>query len=51
MSRQKQFVQEIPRSDNIEVITERVRKDLAWVLVGILVAVSSGLAVGNFFKF
>jgi len=49
LSRQKQVLQEIPRNDNIEVVAERVRKDL--VLVGVLVAVGSGLAVGNFFKF
>jgi len=51
LSRQKQVLQEIPRNDNIEVVAERVRKDLIWVLVGVLVAVGSGLAVGNFFKF
>ncbi|MFZ5633463.1 MAG: hypothetical protein ACOY40_11510 [Bacillota bacterium] len=50
MARQKQVVQEIP-ANTLEVTAGRVKKDLVWVLIGAVVSIAAGLAIGSFFKF
>lgn len=51
MARQKQVVQEIPQESILETTVTRVKKDMSWVLISVVVAVGIGLAIGNFFKF
>ncbi|MFZ5650820.1 MAG: hypothetical protein ACOY4I_08195 [Bacillota bacterium] len=38
-------------NNDIEVVAGRVKKDLVWVLAGIVISLGVGLAVGNLFKF
>lgn len=51
MARQRQVVQEAPQSNTLEITVGRVKKDMIWVLVSVVVAVASGLVIGSFFKF
>ena len=50
MARQKQAVQEIPQSNNIEVVYGRVKKDVLLLIICMVVSMGAGLLIGNFFK-
>ncbi|MFZ5596674.1 MAG: hypothetical protein ACOY31_06640 [Bacillota bacterium] len=39
--------QEVPPVLTIEIVTERVKKDLGWVFVSVVVAVGAGLLLGQ----
>lgn|GEM_PF-1645734 len=52
MARQKAVVAaDVLEINNVETVAARVKKDILWVAVSVAVAVATGLAVGNFFKF
>ena len=51
MARQRQVVQETPQLNTLEITVGRVKKDIIWVLVSVVVALGSGLVIGNFFRF
>lgn len=52
MARHKAVVAaDVLEMNNVEVIAARVKKDMLWVAVSVLVSVGIGLAVGSFFKF
>lgn len=51
MARQKQVAQTAPEVNTLEITYGRVKKDLVWVLISVVVAVTSGLVIGSFFKF
>lgn len=51
MARQKQVAQEVAQTNILEIIVDRVKRDLVWVLISAAVSVGSGLAIGSFFKF
>lgn len=38
-------------NSDVQVVAGRVKKDLVWVLAGIVISLGVGLAVGNMFKF
>lgn len=42
---------DFPRSDSLEVVMERVKGDMVWLLISCAVAIGSGLLVGNLIKF
>ena len=50
MAKQK-VMQEILQTSNIETVAGRVKKDMTWVIISVVVSLAAGLAVGNFFKF
>ena len=42
---------DFPRSDSLEVVKERVKGDIKWLLISCAVAIGSGLLAGNLIKF
>lgn len=38
-------------SNSLEIAVERTKNDLIWIVLGIVVAIGSGLAIGNLFSF
>jgi len=42
---------EAPRSETIEQLVQRIRRDMLWVAVSVAVAVGVGLLAGRLIKF
>lgn len=54
MARQKQAAQAAqaaPQAVSLETTVGRVKKDLVWVIISVVVSLTAGLVIGSFFKF
>lgn len=50
MAKRRPVVQEAPQVATLEITVGRVKKDLVWMLLSVVVAVGLGLLAGQFIK-
>jgi hypothetical protein len=51
LARQKQAAQSVPQVNTLETTVARVKKDMLWVFISVVISIAAGLIIGNFIKF